>query len=263
MPDAMIGWVNRVITGTLTASSEASGLTSAQLKNQQGASSYAWQTAAAVTSANLRIDAGSSVTWRGFGLFRTNLTAAATVRWRVSNDATFATSIWDSGTLSNTVAAGYAQSVVIAASEQTGRYARVDIADAGNADGFLNIPLAFAGPVLQPAVGLAFGTRHARDRDDVVVRSRGGQEFVTLRSQRRRWGFEFGSLTTVEFWDGLAELERAAVDGINVLLVPFPSGSNVAREAVFGRLAMADDATWPAPNEAGRRRFAGTITERL
>jgi hypothetical protein len=263
MPDAILGWKNAVLSGALVASSEAAGLDAGQLQNQHGSAAYAWQTAASVTSANLRIDGGAGAKWRAFGLFRTNLTPAATVRWRVSDDSAFATSIYDSGTLSGTVIAGYAQSLAIATTEQTGRYARVDIADAGNPDGFLNIPLAYAGPVLQPAVGLAYGTRHARDRDEVVVRSRGGQEFVTLRSARRRWGFDFGALTTAEFWDGLAELDRVAADGTNVLLVPFPAGSNVAREAVFGRLAFADDATWPAPNEAGLRRFAGTITERL
>lgn len=403
MPDAMIGWRNAVVSGTLTASSEAAGLDVGQLQNQHGSAAYAWQTAAGVTSANVKIDAGAAASWRAFGIFRTNLTSGATLRVRLSSfsdgvddptvlphdtDAgavlganttrvgtttdpvggstavtyssssatssfvrgtstfqaiagqTYRAKIWakrisgsgtvgnliriqntpvaalniagnltsdwvlhtltftraatelltvsflfgmdattgevaiyggsvepvpstDTNVLTGLVASGYAQAVHVLSAEASARYARMDIADASNPDGFLNIPLAYAGPVAQPAVGLAYGLRHARDRDEVVVRSRGGQEFVTLRSARRRWGFGFDALTTAEFWDGLAEMERAAADGSNVLLIPFPSAGNVAREAVFGRLALADDATWPAPNDAGLRRFAGTITERL
>jgi hypothetical protein len=170
---------------------------------------------------------------------------------------------FDSGVLSNTVAAGYGQSTVVAPAEVTGQYAVVDIVDPTNPDANLNIPLAFAGPALQPGIGLSSQTRNARERDKVVVRSRGGQEYVTLRNQRRRWTIDFAALSTSEYWDGIAEMERIAADGSNVLLVPFPSGDNTPREAIYGRLSSTSEAAWPFPNEAGLRQWSGTISQRL
>jgi len=410
----MLGWLNWIPVAQLLSSSEEAALGANQLQSQHGAVTAAWQTKAGVTAASLLIDAatarwGVSVPWRAFGLFRTNLTPNATVRWRLGNTAeevttpqppptwdagvvlgastqrvgyttdpiggnaavhysatgssssgitatvftpvagmTYQTAVWarrisgagqlgavmrvsqdgatlvehlanntnfptsplpgawrwisltftaptaspitigymmnvnngsnhaywgsyldpiplyDSGTIYQSVAPGYGQAVHVAPADVTARFARLDVSDPTNTDGFLSIPLAFGGPMSKPITGLSTSSSHGRDRDETVLRSRAGQEYLTLRSTRRRWQFEFPALVAdTEFWGDLQEMERAVAWGANILLVPYPGRLTQSRESIFGRLAGTADAGWTAPNSAGLRRYGGTIVERL
>ncbi len=84
MSNALIGWLNQFASGTITGSSAASELTAANLGNDQP--SIPWQSTGTTEWALL--DAGSAVAWDGFGLFATNLTTNALVRWRVGTDET-------------------------------------------------------------------------------------------------------------------------------------------------------------------------------
>jgi hypothetical protein len=262
MTNCLFGWENRILSASaLTASSEATGMTAGNLQSQQGTATDAWQTAAGVTDASLVIDMGADVLWRAFGLFRTNLTPAATVRWRVGADAAFATSTYDSGALTGIVT-GFGQHVHVMPADVSARYARADISDATNTDTFLNIPLAFAGPVWIPQRNLGFSSAVGREHDAAVVRTRSGGEYVTLRSSRRRWAVSLPALTGSEVWPQVFELDSAAADGRNILFVPFPEGDDVQREAVFGRLASGGDVTWPAQSPA-RRAWSAIISERL
>jgi len=113
MTNALFGFNNRALTGTLTASAAAAGLGPDQLANPHGATSSSWQTPAGTTTAHVRLDAGSAVEWGAVALCNTNLTPAATVRWRLSNDANFAASmVWDTGAVP-VVVAGYRQAVAV------------------------------------------------------------------------------------------------------------------------------------------------------
>jgi hypothetical protein len=79
MANALLGWLNSFAAGTISGSSAASELAVANLGSDQP--SIPWQTTG--TSEWALLDAGSEITWNGFGLFATNLTTAATVRWRL------------------------------------------------------------------------------------------------------------------------------------------------------------------------------------
>lgn len=87
MGNIMFGWQNRMMAGTLVAGSATTGLEVDNLANDQGSPATAWQTAGGVVGsaagAWFTADAGAVVTWRAFLLARTNLSTAATVRWRV------------------------------------------------------------------------------------------------------------------------------------------------------------------------------------
>jgi hypothetical protein len=212
----------------------------------------------------IRIQSGGGGTFamRRFRYYATPLTrgqSAALASTGSTLDAT--TTTYDSGELTGVVA-GYGQLVNIAPAEVAGRCARVDISDPANPDGFLNVPLAYAGPVWSPQVNIAPGGAVGRDRDATVVRTRSGGEFVSLRSSRRRWAVSLLALTSAEAWLQVADLEDAAADGRNILLVPFPDGAHVQREAVFGLLASSNPVTLPTPN-VELRTWSATITERL
>lgn len=262
MSKLLLGWENHALAGTITASASAAGLGPEQMQNPHGATSTAWTTPSSTTSANFVVDAGASVEWHAFGLFNTNLSTAATVRWRVGDDPTFAAHAYDSGTLSNTVAAGYRQSLHIPPAAQTGQYLRVDLADSGNAEGRLRVAQLYAGRAVRPVRNLGFESAVARDVQRPSLTTRGGQEFPTFRFARRSWRVELPSLALADVSAVAEAMQIAAQDGGNVLFVPFPAGADVAREAVFGTVTTATPIGWPGQTPK-LRTFGFTISERL
>ncbi len=270
MSNSAFGWLNYVIPSALTVGSAAANMGTGGLQVDQGSPDDAWQTAAGVLTdadgAWLVIDSGSTATvWRAFGLFRTNLTANATVRWRVSNSLSggrVTSESYDSGTISAGVKPGYLQSVVVAGADQTGRYCEVDINDSGNPDSFINIPLAFAGPLFMPEVAIAFTSTFGRtDHTDEVV-SQGGQEFPINRYMQRVHSIGLTGVTAAETWASVMELDRAARAGGNVFFAPDVTSTNLPYEAIFGRLRNPSAVSYPY-GAADRRAWSATITERL
>jgi hypothetical protein len=262
MTNALFGFDNRALGGTFTVSAAVAGLGPDQLADPHGATATSWQTPAGTTSGWVRLDAGAAVGWGAFALCNTNLTPAATLRWRLSDDAAFATAIYDSGTLGGAVVAGYRQAVHVLPSAVTARYLRFDIADPGNPAGFLRAAQLYAGPVVRPARNIGYETAFARAVDAPAITTRGGQEFPILRHTRRSWRIALPSLGEDEVWPLVDALQLAAADGRNVLFLPFPEGQQIARDAVFGRLTDAAPITWPHPTPI-RRAWSCTITERL
>jgi hypothetical protein len=248
--------------GIVTASAEVSGLGAGNVQTDQGATSTAWQTPAGTTSAWLQVDAFGARSWGALGLFATNLTPDATVRWRLSDDATFAASTYDSGVLTSTVAAGYRQSVHVPTAAVTARHMRCDIADATNPEALIRVALVFAGAVRRPVRNLGYDSAVRRTADRGAVTTRGGQVFFDLRHVRRAWSVSLPSLTAAEVWPLAMEIQRAAEPGGNLLFVPFPAGADLSQEAVFGPLVEAAPVTWPAQTPV-RRAWSFTIEERL
>lgn len=262
MSNAAFGFQNRVPGGAMSASASAAGLGPDQLQNPHGATSTSWTTPTGTTSAWVQLDAGAAVTWGMFGLFNSNLTSSATVRWRVGSDSTFATSTYDSGVLSGTVATGYRQSVHFPPTTQTARYLRLDLADAGNPENCLRVAQLYAGPVVRPQRNLGFESAFAREVETPTLVTRGGQQYPTFRFARRSWRVVLSSLASSDVWSVTQALQIAAQDGSNVLFVPFPAGANVSQEAVFGIVSGASPVSWPA-RLPETRAWAANITERL
>jgi hypothetical protein len=253
---------NRVLSGTLTASSEAAGLGPGQWQNDHGATSTAWTTLAGVTEAYVDVDAGVSVDWHAFGLFNTNLTTDCLVRWRVGDDVTMATWNHNSGLISGTVSAGYRQSLYFPGTTWTGRYARVRVEDTTNPEMVIRIAQAFMGVVRVPIANFGYATTTQRLADRGVLVSRGGQEFPDYRYCRRVVALDLPSLRAAEALSVVEAIERGAEQGGNILFLPYPAGADLARQAVFGRLAESRPIRFPAPSPV-LRAWSATITERL
>lgn len=262
MSNAVFGWENHGLTGTLTASAAAAGLGPEQMQTPHGATSTAWTTPSGTTTAHVVLDAGGAVEWGAAGLFNTNLTPAATVRWRIGGDSTFAAHDYDSGTLSGTVAAGYRQSVHVLPSAVTARYMRVDIADASNPEGRIRVAQLYAGRAVRPTRNIGFESAFERLAETPAVVTRGGQQFPIFRFARRGWRVSLPSLAPGDVFPLAEALHIAAQGGGNVLFVPFPAGAYVAREAVFGTVSAATAIGWPSQTPL-LRSFGFTITERL
>ena len=170
---------------------------------------------------------------------------------------------YDSTTLPAGVRPGLAQSVhVIPNTLTTGSTCRVEINDPSNPDGFINIPLMYAGPAWQPATNIAYDSTLGRDDQTDEVMSRGGAEFPSVQWTRRRWDVSMQGIRGSELWAQAMELDRFARTGRNVLFIPNPASADVNRETVYGRAKPLSDISFPFGN-ADRRAWRVRITERL
>jgi hypothetical protein len=246
MGNSVLGIANLVKTSGLTAGSSAVNMPPTNLQTDSGAPSMAWQTSGGVLrpsdGAWIIIRPTTRQSWRMFGIFRTNLTTGASVRFLLYLNPS--TLVWDSYV--NGPLPGYGQAVAVAPSDIAADYAAVEITDTSNPDGFINVPLCYAGPAWIPAIGHTWQTTFGRDSVVDEMQSRGGQEYPTYRYQQRRWEIAFDSLSGAEVWQSAEELDRLSRYGGNILFVPDLASGTLASEAVFGRVTVTGDVSYIA-----------------
>ncbi|WP_339077068.1 hypothetical protein QQM41_10160 [Acetobacter sp. AC2005] len=253
MENCGLGWENRVLDAALTASAQASALPVENLRNQQGAASLGWRVPG--TTATLTIHHPPAGLWRAFGLFRTNLTAEASMTVTVLLGGN---TVWQ-GT-AQVVANG--QILLVAPTAIMGDTATIQITDTGNPDGFLSIPLAYAGPIWQPVRNYSTDSTADRTLGQDSVTTLGGAEFVSTRWYQRKLTIahqSYGDADAVV----LDQILRTAATGQNILFLPDPSASpaDLATKALFGGLSGSDLSN--PFGAADRHALTLTLTERL
>lgn len=263
----LLCWDNAVVTGSLSSGSELPALGSANLQNVFGSADQAWQTASGVLTyeagAWLLLDCGAQTVLRVFSLHRTNLSAAAMVRWRVwaSADQT-ATPVIDTGLIAAQVAPYYLQHVFVAPFACVGRYVRLDILDPSNPDGFVNVAQACIGPAWQPVHTFGYASSVGRTQGGAKTTTRGGQVYARTDWISRAWKITLASVERREVWARLMDLDRAARLNGNVLFVPNPDAHEAPMATLFGLLEPSTDVTWPQASPR-LRSWSATLTERL
>lgn len=263
MSNVAFGLDNYIVGATLYGYYSGGGMSPVNWLDDSGSPSVAWQTPAGVKT--LATGALASVTpatgarvWGLLALFRTNLTAAASINFTLWNTSG-PTAVW-----TTTVAgpdAGYGQ-VVVFPPNITADYVQFYIDDATNPDNFVNVPLVYFGPATSPIGPLAWGTTHGRDDGTDEQVSLGGQEYPNNHWQRRRWEISHDALRADEAWGFIDTLDRLGRRGGNILFVPDVTSSLVRRQATFGRLKATADISYPY-EAADRRAWRARITERL
>ena len=194
---ALLGWENAIETSStsLVASATADGASAELLRVPIGAASVAWQTPAGTTAAALTVTTTAAVAWRAASLNRTNLTTAATIRVRVGSAASITSApTYDSGVVSAGVAVGIGQALHVLPAAVSALAMRIDISDAANPDGYLNIPLAYAGPGTECSI--AYSSDDGLDVRRGDTTTRGGQVFVDALSRARGWNLHLGYPST-------------------------------------------------------------------
>lgn len=254
---AILAWNNYAKTAVIVESSAAAGFAGANVADDSGSPSTAWQTVSGVvTGVTLTVTPPiAAQPWQVVGVFGTNLTSTATVKFDLLTGATVV------ATATVSPVAGYGQAVAVFP-VTTADSLRVTVNDAANPDGFLNVPLLFCGPAWLPAGSTGFASTFGRDDSTLEVTTRGGQEFPTLLWQRRRWNITLDSIRTSETWTQADTLASYAKGGSNMFFAPDSAGPNLLREAIFGRLKATADVSFPYAG-ADRRRWSAAITERL
>lgn len=261
MGNTVLGVNNLVKSGALQAGSAAPTMPITNLQTDSGASSMAWQTMSGVLTpdagATFRVTPARQL-WRLFGLFRTNISQGASVTFSLFINP--ANLVW-SGTVTGPQP-GYGQVVAVAPDDVYADYCVVDITDPANPDGFINVPLAYAGPGWIPRLGFTWNSTFGRDSTVDEMISRGGQEYPTYRFQQRRWEAAFDAISDSELWTEGQNLDRVSRYGGNVMFVPDLASPTIANEAVYGRVTVTADVSYIA-GFADRHAWKFRIKERL
>jgi len=254
-----LAWNNYVLTSVLVAQAGGQALPVTNLQIEVGDPSTAWQTDAGQTHATLYIVPPTTQSlWRAWALCRTNLTSSATVTVTLYNNPSLF--VWNASF--DGIEPGFGQAVFIGDTDRKADWCSIDINDPGNTDGFLNIPLVYAGPAWLPLTGLAYETTFGGDAGIDETISRGGQEYPKFRYDRRRGELAFMGIRQSEVMGQLAELQSTARRGNNILCVPDVTSETMTQEAIYGRVFATSDVGFPHA-AADRRSWRARITERV
>lgn len=243
MANLIIGYRDFCTTATsITASSALSTLPATNLALPQ--LERGWQTATGVTSANITVDMGGTVTIGDCCLINTNLTAAATCRVRVSTaDATGAAGdALDTGTVSAGVDPDYGKMVRVFSSNVSGRYFRIDLTDTSLTGGIYVGRLAIL-RAIRFTRNYAFGWKLlGRDFTNVSL-TESGSEYALRGNYQRGISFTLPAITITER-DGEAEKLRRTVGTFDdILVVRDPDSTNLGRDSFWGRLQQLPEYT--------------------
>ena len=256
MARCIFGWPNGWTGGSLLASSQEAALPVGNLANGQGSPDQGWQSQAGVKSARIEFVIANSLAFRAFGLFKTNLTPFATVRWTVADAG------YDSGVQPGGVVPGYGQSVRVLPAAVAGQHVTCDISDPYNPDGFLNVPLAFAGPAWQPFRTFDYSSGLGKLATSTRTATRAGGVVIRTDSIKRTWDVTLSGVRDAEVRPLLLDLETYGLRGNNVLFVPDPDAATINTDALFGELTPSANLTWPYKSPEVRA-WRAALVERL
>jgi hypothetical protein len=257
MQNCAFGAVNRVLTATLTADQQVAALPVTNLQTDQGDASHAWRVAANNGLVTLKLTAAD--TWQAFSFHRTNLTATASWWVEVSNAGTVVYRYGQAGANQPTnIKAG--QFVHVAPAPVTGDQVRIQVYDPNTVDGFLSLPLMYAGPIWQPVRNMSWQGDEDTDSGVDEVTSLGGQEYPQFRYARRVLTIDHQSLGQAEL-PVIRAVSLLGLQGRNILFLPNPSAATLNSDALFGRLTPSSIGN-PA-GSADRRNTKFTLKERI
>jgi len=262
MGNTAVAFNNVIKFATITAGSAEVNLPIENLQNDLGAASAAWQTMAGVRAsaagAYFTVTPIGPQTWRCFCLCRTNLTAAAVVTVSLYNNPS---TLVYTGTAS-AVVPGYGQAILDAGQDYVADYCVIEIDDPGNPGGFVNVPLAYAGPAWLPRVPMAWASTFGRNRKTDDFRTIGGQRYPTPRWSARSRQVVLDWIEGDEIWAEAGELDRISGLGGNALIIPNVQSATISNEAIFGIIEVVTAISYQA-GYADCHRWQFGIEERL
>ena len=239
-------WVDQE-AATITAAEEAGDLVATNLANRYSSSLWRDDTLTAMDATTwFKVDFGVAREVGCLALLfpRSNapnsydadpmFETTDTVRFKLSNVAEDGYELLDTTALASGVHAGYGYYVYKLTSPVTARWLRCDLnAVSRGSLGYVDVCRAWAGPVIEPAIGPDFGAVHAWSSDSVVTQAaRGISDFVDPREPIRSYAMTLGWLTEAER-DQMEDLERLMSTSGQFLVVR--GDMNVARGAMFAR----------------------------
>lgn len=287
MSNILISFPNRSDSGTLSAGTWQAALPLANLQNTQLAK-VARSTAATLASTKFDCDLGSDLYLRVVALpGTTQLTRAAKWRIRGSNDASFGSSVYDSGWIdiypviyptgvlnfgdpgffdgklaAVDYTAGYrVQPVHILTTISTSRYWRIELDDTTNGDGYVEIGRLFMGYAYQPTINMKTGYSFGWQTTSSSTETDGGAVFHDDRARRRLVEFVLAQETTDEALVRGFEATRQLGTAGQFFVVTDPDDTeHLHRRAFLGTLKELSPLRFPYSSRADQ---AWAVVEEL
>jgi hypothetical protein len=190
-------------------------------------------------------DLGATTAVNLIALINHNLTSAATWRIRAADTEANLTASpgYDSGDVTVWTLAGKPASatqflsLAFYATAKSYRWWRIDITDAANPDGFVDLGRLYIDAAFQPSRNLAYGWGVQIIDPSVQDQSLGGQTYVTERDVYRVLSFSLPYLTEDEAYEDAYELFRARGIKKDVLAIRNPDATtHLHRQSVYGLL---------------------------
>lgn len=253
MGNIALSHVNRARASTPSAGSWSSGLPITNIITRD-LGTVARSTDATTASTKFRLDFGASRALRAFALVNHNLSSSAT--WLIKIGTTSgasdvysgsAVNAWQLASFDATVVAlgiddstyqrsDYASIIVLPAT-YSGRYVTIEIVDTGNADGYVQIGMVWAGALWVPAVNAKFGLQNGHGDLSSISYAMSGADYSSARRRPRTVKFLLPHLTVSET-EIVHELERVIGTIDDLLYVPdIEDAAATQRYGFVGRMS--------------------------
>lgn len=212
MANMLFGWpiysdVGVTYTPALSNGSWSSSLPLTNLQDRR-LHKVARSADALAASTKFDVDLGVARDVRVLAVLVPNITKSATptIRWRGSTVSNFATSVYDSGTVSCWPTGMTAETVnglnvwltTIPSAAQTARYWRCELTDTGNTDGYLDVARAIIAGGFQPTVNMQYGAELGLEGTTTREVTDGGAALYNARPVRRTFMGVLDDMTEAE-----------------------------------------------------------------
>lgn len=261
MGNALLGYPNRIDTAALSGGTWSATLPRANIHSRI-LGKVARSAAATLASTQFDIDLVTRKVTKIVAIVNHNCTLPALVRVRGSDDAAFATSIYDSGwaavwpavytTLeldweednwwtgqyTDEQRAGYTPTYTLPlATTVRARYWRVEIDNTTNAAGYVQLGRVFIGAAWQPKLNMSYGAEIGWETKTVTQEALGGAEYFQRRTPYRVQEIKLDWMTVNEGLGNAFEIQRRAGIDAEVMWVFDPDDTiHALRRRYLGRL---------------------------
>lgn len=239
MANAAIAYANLADAGTVVASDQELTLPVSNVQNPHV--SRRWRSLFA--PAHLVVDLLASVSIDTVALFGMTLTAAGTIRARVSSvDATgVAGDVFDSGTVA--VDANYGAYIGLLNAPANGRYVRFDLADTGGS--YVEAGRVFAGLRTAFTYNHVYGWQRGWVDRSARTKTRGGQTQIWNDNAYRTLDLTFDFVTEAQMNALVEAIDIANGQRKDVLMIRDPASTNLARDSIWGLASELTPASQP------------------
>ncbi|UMM63093.1 hypothetical protein [Aristophania vespae] len=250
------GWKNLALTGILSTDDSAYNLPISNLTDPHGAPARGWRTRSGTANFTITLQNGQIATWNVLSFHRANFSQNFLLNITVyRGEQNVLTTGW--------VACSCRGGQAIMVFEKTeGTSLKIEINDHSNPDGFLSIPLCFAGNIWQPERNFSTQSTKGITIGEQVTSSLSGAEFVEPYYTQRVATIVHQSLGNRDLLT-INQIIRTASADQNILFIPDPDAAYdvLAETAIFGRLSCGDVSN--PYGVADRHAATFTIKERL
>lgn len=250
MGNVAIGYFNRLRPGLVPAGGSWRAAFPAANSLTQERAKVARSSTAANADTKMSVPLGATRTLRVLGFDGANLTASAQVRYSLGTTS-FGTEVYAGSTVNWLQATGVESSItehgaslgdfpylLVLPQDYSASYVTVEIFDAANPAGYVDIGFQFAGPAFIPSVNPEFGSLGtAHIERSTKTRARGGAMYSDPGRRIRRAEMSLAALTDAEAitWH---EIERVLGTVGTVAFVPdIADAPKTQREGFFGQIA--------------------------